>query len=88
LLRAVIEQLIVRLGAVVLSFIYLALFFKRLVPYALSGLRQVSVSATAANIEHAVWVALVLLLGLHLITVLLRLVFLRERLFSNVVYDP
>jgi hypothetical protein len=82
LIRAAIEQFAVRFVAVTIAFIYIAAFFKKLVPYALAGLRHASLDPL-----HAVWVALLLLVGMHVITVLVRLMFLRERLFSSAVYD-
>jgi len=87
LLRSVLEQLAIRSAALVAWIFYTAFFFRQLVPYILSALRSLGAAFSLHNLEQGVLAALVLLIGLHLHTVLLRLVALKERVFSSVVYD-
>ncbi|HVW23108.1 MAG TPA: hypothetical protein VHB51_01305 [Candidatus Saccharimonadales bacterium] len=87
LLRAAGEQLAARLISLVVWLIYIALFFKQLLPWVLTELRAASVSITAHTIEMAVLAAAVLVVGLHLHTIFLRLVVLKERVFSRATYD-
>lgn len=74
------ERLLTRIVGLVLAFVAVALYLKNLVPYGVTTARGVTTSPW--SIALVVLAAVSLLVMMHLITVLLRLVALRPRLFS------
>jgi hypothetical protein len=81
------QHLLVRLVVLALWVPYILVFFHRLVPYcvasALAGSAQL---ATPLGVAYVALAAVVMTVALHLHTVLLRLLFLRPRLFSQALY--
>ncbi|HVX24380.1 MAG TPA: hypothetical protein VG992_03515 [Candidatus Saccharimonadales bacterium] len=86
-LRNVLEQLAVRCVSLAIWVVYTVFFFRQLVPYTLSALRSLGAVYSSHNLEQGVLAAIAFLLGLHLHTILFRLITLRQRVFSSVVYN-
>jgi hypothetical protein len=82
LVRSTIEQLIVRLIAIAIWFPYLFFFFRKIVPYVIT-LAIVSTTSGQAILLPAYIVlgVAVMSVAIHINLVLLRLIFLKPRLF-------
>jgi hypothetical protein len=81
LIRTAFEELLIRLVSLGVWIVYLTVFFKHLIPYVLSTLHQQSL-LTVSHLEHAILAVVLLAVGLHVHTVFLRLVLLKQRIFG------
>ncbi|CAN5417564.1 hypothetical protein BH09PAT4_BH09PAT4_02400 [soil metagenome] len=80
IIRNAVKRLVIRVSALALMFVAIALYLKNLVPYSLTSARDVT--ASPWSIILVVLAAISLLVMMHLIAVLLRVVALRPRLFT------
>ena len=83
LLRTVLEQLIIRVIVLAIWIPYIQFFFHTILPYGVSAAIVASGGTLVTIPSYLVLSVLVIAAGLHVNLVLLRLLFLRPRLFSS-----
>lgn len=81
ILRTFVERLGIRLVALTMLFVTMSLYFKSLLPYAITSIR--TVSADVWQVASVCLAVIGLVAAGHLITILLRAVALRPRLFTS-----
>ncbi len=87
IIRESLEKLGIRLVVIVVWIPYILLFFHHIVPYVIElALVASSNLASVTGVGYVVLATVVLAISLHVHTVLLRLLVLRPRLFSNALY--
>ncbi len=81
------KRLLVRLLVIALWVPYILFFFHRLLPYCISNMTLASAKLPSfPGLMHTLLVVVIMVLAIHAHTVLLRLLFLRPRLFSKALY--
>ena len=86
-IRDALEKLLIRLVVVAVWVPYILFFFHTLVPYVIAlALAASPQLASVVGIEYIVLAFTVLFFGLHMHTLLVRLLLLKPRLFSRALY--
>lgn len=87
LVREAIQQMVLRVVTFAVWIVYLQVFLRMILPYTMAAAHVAGTNLSSLNgVEYGAIAFVVMILSLHLHTVLLRLAFLRPRLFDSSTY--